>query len=260
MFEGGEVHVIRGENGAGKSTRMNILAGILQPDAGEMALDGAGVRFSNPVGAAAGTGMVHQHFKLVASMSVAENLFLNRQPLRLGFVTDRRAMCDQAQALIARYRFDLEPDAPITQLSVGQRQRVEILMALAFDARLLILDEPTAVLTPPEVDELLGVIAALKTRGRTILFIAHKLREVKAASDRVTVLRHGGPERTRACCLLSKFLLRVSGSLQLTGQAAFIEDVLQITAVASQDRYRRLPSAPDSEAADSRRRRRAGGE
>ncbi len=196
--EAGEVHVICGENGAGKSTLMNILAGILRPDGGEMRLDGESVRFSDPIDAGrAGIGMVHQHFKLVASMSVAENLFLNRQPLRFGLLTDRRAMRERARALIARYRFDLEPDAPIAQLSVGQRQRVEILKALAFDARVLILDEPTAVLTPPEVDELLGVIADLKARGRTILFITHKLREVKAASDRVTVLRHGASVSTR---------------------------------------------------------------
>jgi simple sugar transport system ATP-binding protein len=184
---------------------MNILGGILQADAGEMSLDGRSVRLGDPMDAArAGIGMVHQHFKLVASMSVAENLFLNRQPLRLGFLTDRRAMRERARALIARYRFDLDPDAPIAQLSVGQRQRVEILKALAFDARLLILDEPTAVLTPPEVDELLGVIADLKARGRTILFITHKLREVKAASDRVTVLRHGASVSTRRTAGLSE--------------------------------------------------------
>ena len=203
--EAAEVHVICGENGAGKSTLMNILAGILQPDSGDLRLDGKSARFSDPVDAGrAGIGMVHQHFKLVASMSVAENLFLNRQPLRFGLLTDRRTMREQARALIARYRFDLEPDAPIAQLSVGQRQRVEILKALAFDARVLILDEPTAVLTPPEVDDLLGVIADLKARGRTILFITHKLREVKAASDRVTVLRHGASVSTRPTAGLSE--------------------------------------------------------
>ena len=203
--QAGEVHVICGENGAGKSTLMNILAGILRPDSGEMLLDGQSIRFSDPIDAGrAGVGMVHQHFKLVASMSVAENLFLNRQPLRFGFVSDSRAMRESAQALIARYRFDLDPDAPIAQLSVGQRQRVEILKALAFDARILILDEPTAVLTPPEVGELLGVIADLKARGRTILFITHKLKEVKAASDRVTVLRNGVSVSTRPTAGLSE--------------------------------------------------------
>jgi ABC-type uncharacterized transport system ATPase subunit len=196
--EAGEIHVICGENGAGKSTLMNILAGIHQADAGEMFLDGAAARFSDPVDAGRlGIGMVHQHFKLVASMTVAENLYLNRQPLRLGFISDRRAMRERARELIARYNFDLDPDAPISQLSVGQRQRVEILKALAFDARILILDEPTAVLTPPEVGELLAVIGQLKARGRTILFITHKLKEVKAVSDRVTVLRLGRSVSTK---------------------------------------------------------------
>jgi ABC-type uncharacterized transport system ATPase subunit len=203
--EAGEVHVICGENGAGKSTLMNILAGILSPDAGQIELDGAPVRFADPIAAGrTGIGMVHQHFKLVGSMSVAENLFLNRQPLRFGLVSDRRAMRERARALIERYRFDLDPDAPVARLSVGQRQRVEVLKALAFDARILILDEPTAVLTPPEVGELLAVIAQLKARGRTILFITHKLREVKAASDRVTVLRLGRSVSTRPTVGLSE--------------------------------------------------------
>jgi ABC-type uncharacterized transport system ATPase subunit len=200
-----EIHVICGENGAGKSTLMNILVGILRPDSGEIILDGAPVRFADPIDAGrAGIGMVHQHFKLVASMSVAENLFLNRQPTRFGFISDIVAMRERARALIARYRFDLDPDAPIARLSVGQRQRVEILKALAFDARILILDEPTAVLTPPEVGELLAVIAELKARGTTILFITHKLREVKAASDRVTVLRLGRSVSTRPTIGLSE--------------------------------------------------------
>ena len=203
--EEGEIHVICGENGAGKSTLMNILAGIMRPDAGEIFLLGAPVAFANPIAAgAAGIGMVHQHFKLVPSMTVAENLYLNRQPRRLGFVTDRDAMRRGAAELIARYHFNLDPDARVSSLSVGQRQRVEILKALGFDARILILDEPTAVLTPPEVEELLGIIANLKARGRTILFITHKLREVKAASDRVTVLRHGRWISTRPTLGLSE--------------------------------------------------------
>ncbi|HLJ71710.1 MAG TPA: ABC transporter ATP-binding protein [Roseiarcus sp.] len=205
IVERGEVHVICGENGAGKSTLMNILAGILKPDSGEIILDGVPVGFADPLAASrAGIGMVHQHFKLIPSMTVAENLYLNRQPRRWGFLADRDAMRKDAAALIARYHFDLDPDARIARLSVGQRQRVEILKALGFDARILILDEPTAVLTPPEVEELLGVIAGLKARGRTILFITHKLREVKAASDRVTVLRHGRRISTRPTAGLSE--------------------------------------------------------
>ena len=203
--ERGEVHVICGENGAGKSTLMNIIAGLMQPDEGEILFDGRPARFADPTDAArAGVGMVHQHFKLIASMSVAENLYLNRQPKRFGLVTDRGAMRAGAAALIRRYHFDLDADAEVARLSVGQRQRVEILKALGFDARLLILDEPTAVLTPPEVNELLAIIGQLKASGRTILFITHKLSEVKAAADRVTVLRLGRRVSTRNSAGLSE--------------------------------------------------------
>ena len=195
---GGEVHVVCGENGAGKSTLMNIIGGILQPDEGELLIDDAVVRFPDPVAASrAGVGMVHQHFRLVSSMSVAENLYLNRQPKRLGLFSDRAAMRRGAGELIARYGFDLEPDAIVGGLSVGQRQRVEILKALGFDARILILDEPTAVLTPGEVGQLLDVVRDLRAKGRAILFITHKLNEALDISDRVTVLRHGRRISTR---------------------------------------------------------------
>lgn len=188
----GEVHVICGENGAGKSTLMNILAGIHQPSSGTISLNGRPVTIADPIAASRlGIGMVHQHFTLVPSMSVAENVFLGRHLRKLGLFSDTRAMIARTGELIGRYNFGLDPETPVRELSVGQRQRVEILKALAFDAELLILDEPTAVLTPPEVDELIEVIAGLRQRGRTILFITHKLREVKAVSDRVTVIRHG---------------------------------------------------------------------
>ncbi len=188
----GEVHVVCGENGAGKTTLMNVLAGIVRPDAGEIVLRGKPVMITDPIAAARlGIGMVHQHFTLVPSMTVAENIFLGRQPRRGLVFTDRQAMRERASELVARYKFDLEIDAPVSRLSVGQRQRVEILKALAFDAEILILDEPSAVLTPPEVDALIRVIGELRARGRTIIFITHKLREVKAASDRITVMRDG---------------------------------------------------------------------
>jgi simple sugar transport system ATP-binding protein len=194
----GEVHVICGENGAGKSTLMNILAGIHRPSAGSIVLDGRPVEIADPIAAGRlGIGMVHQHFTLVASMTVAENIHLGHHLRRFGIFSDRAAMIARAGELIARYNFRLDPEAPVRTLSVGQRQRVEILKALAFDAGLLILDEPTAVLTPPEVDELIGVVDALRAKGRTILFITHKLREVKAVSDRVTVIRHGRSISTR---------------------------------------------------------------
>ncbi|HMN84721.1 MAG TPA: ATP-binding cassette domain-containing protein [Bauldia sp.] len=193
----GEVHVVCGENGAGKTTLMNVLAGIVRPDAGRIVLRGEAVAIPDPIAAARlGIGMVHQHFTLVPSMTVAENLFLGRQPVRFGLFSDRAEMRRRAAGLIARYHFDLDPDAVVGRLSVGQRQRVEILKALAFDASLLILDEPTAVLTPPEVDGLIGVIAGLRERGRTVIFITHKLREVKAVSDRVTVMRDGASVAT----------------------------------------------------------------
>ncbi len=188
----GEVHVICGENGAGKSTLMNILVGIHKPTDGQIRFNGNIVQIADPIAASRlGIGMVHQHFTLVPSMSVAENLFLGRHPRKLGLFSDREAMVQRTRELIDAYNFGLDPEAPISSLSVGQRQRVEILKALAFDAELLILDEPTAVLTPPEVEELLKIIVTLRERGRTVLFITHKLREVKAVSDRVTVIRHG---------------------------------------------------------------------
>jgi simple sugar transport system ATP-binding protein len=188
----GEVHVICGENGAGKSTLMNILAGIHSPTAGTITLNGKVVTIPDPIAASAlGIGMVHQHFALVPSMTIAENVFLGRHLRRNGLFSDKRAMLAYTQELIDRFNFRLSAASPIQSLSVGQRQRVEILKALAFDAELLILDEPTAVLTPPEVDDLLEVIDGLRKSGKTILFITHKLREVKAVSDRVTIIRHG---------------------------------------------------------------------
>ncbi len=203
--ENGEIHVICGENGAGKSTLMNIVAGIIRPDEGEIRIAGRAVRLADPTDAArAGVGMVHQHFKLIPSMTVAENLYLNRQPRMFGIISDRAAMRAGAEAWIRRYRFELDPDAPVSRLSVGQRQRVEILKALGFDARLLILDEPTAVLTPPEVNELLRIMGQLKAAERTILFITHKLNEAKAVADRITVLRHGQRISTRPARGLSE--------------------------------------------------------
>ena len=188
----GEVHVVCGENGAGKSTLMNILVGIHKPDAGKIIFKGKEIKISNPlVASSIGIGMVHQHFTLVPSMSVAENMFLGHHLRYFKFFSNYQKMIKRAGALIDKYNFALDPEATVSNLSVGQRQRVEILKALVFDAELLILDEPTAVLTPPEVDELLKVISNLRNAGSTVVFITHKLREVKAISDRVTILRNG---------------------------------------------------------------------
>ncbi len=187
----GEVHAVVGENGAGKSTLMKILFGIEQPDAGDLTLDGKPVRFANPREAIdAGIGMVFQHFSLVPSFSVYENVVLGSEP-RNGVKFDRKRAIEQVRDLSARFRLHVDPLPAVGQLPVGQQQRVEILKALYRDARILILDEPTAVLAPQEVEELFVAVRALVAQGRTVIFIAHKLPEVLAISDRITVMRAG---------------------------------------------------------------------
>jgi ABC-type uncharacterized transport system ATPase subunit len=191
-FEPGQVHALLGENGAGKSTLMNVLFGLYQPDEGEVLIDGEPVTFRGPADAiAAGIGMVHQHFKLVPVFTVAENVMLGtEQTQRFGFL-DRRAARRQVEELSARYGLEVPPDAIIEDLPVGIQQRVEIVKALYRDAKCLILDEPTAVLTPAEIEELLNIVRELKADGRAIVFITHKLREVLAVADRISVLRRG---------------------------------------------------------------------
>ncbi len=187
----GEIHCLLGENGAGKSTLMNQLYGLLQPDGGQILVDGVPVRFANPRQAIdAGIGMVHQHFMLVGPFTVAENIVLGREPGRAG-VLDLRAARQRVRELSARYRLDVDPDARVEDLPIGIQQRVEILKALSNDAKFLIFDEPTAVLTPQETDELIEVVRALRDEGRAIVFITHKLREVRAIADRITVIRRG---------------------------------------------------------------------
>ncbi|MEK7823742.1 MAG: ABC transporter ATP-binding protein [Candidatus Eisenbacteria bacterium] len=188
----GEIHALVGENGAGKSTLMRVLYGLLQPDAGTIEVDGRPVRIHRPADAMRlGLGMVHQHFMLVDTLTVSENIVLGREPKSaLGGL--RRAAADaEVEALAERYRMPVEPRARVSQLSVGVQQRVEILKALHHGARVLILDEPTAVLTPHEVDELFQVLRALNAQGTTIILITHKLAEVKALARRVTVMRDG---------------------------------------------------------------------
>jgi simple sugar transport system ATP-binding protein len=187
----GEIHCLLGENGAGKSTLMNVLYGLLQPDEGTIEVDGRAVRFDNPRQAmAAGIGMVHQHFMLVPVFSVAENLILGNERGRAGVLDMRRAR-RTVRELSDRYSLRVNPDALVEDLPVGVQQRVEILKALANDATYLIFDEPTAVLTPQEIDELIAVMRSLRDEGKAIVFITHKLREVKAIADTITVIRRG---------------------------------------------------------------------
>jgi simple sugar transport system ATP-binding protein len=188
----GEIHALVGENGAGKSTLMRVLYGLLQPDAGMIAVDGRPVRIHSPAGAMRlGFGMVHQHFMLVDTLTVAENVVLGREPRgRLGGL--RRATAEaQVAALAERLRLPVDPRARVGTLAVGVQQRVEFLKALHHGARVLILDEPTAVLAPHEVDELFQVLRALNAEGTTIVLITHKLAEVKTLAGRVTVMRAG---------------------------------------------------------------------
>ena len=188
----GEVHALLGVNGAGKSTLMNILFGLYRPDEGEIALDGEAQHFRSPADAiAAGIGMVHQHFMLVPVFTVAENVMLGVEATgRFGGI-ERSDARERVAELSERYGLAVDPDATIEDLPVGVQQRVEILKALYRDARCLILDEPTAVLTPPEIIELMEIIRQLAAGDRSVIFISHKLREVLAIADEITVLRNG---------------------------------------------------------------------
>jgi ribose transport system ATP-binding protein len=187
----GEVHALIGENGAGKSTTMKILAGYLAPSGGQVLLDGAPVRFANSAAAeAAGVILIHQEFNLAQQLSVEENIFLGRE-IRRGPFLDRKAMQAESRALLARLDCHVDPKALVRDLSVPNRQMVEIAKALGRNARVLIMDEPTAVLTTRETDVLLGLIDRLRTQGTAILYTSHKLDEVARIADRVTVLRDG---------------------------------------------------------------------
>lgn len=190
--EPGEIHALLGENGAGKSTLMNVLYGLYHPDDGEILIDGKKVNFKGPGDAvAAGIGMVHQHFMLVPVFTVAESVALGYEPTNgMGIIQHSKAK-DLVNTLSKRFGFDIDPEAYIENLPVGAQQRVEIIKALSRDAEVLILDEPTAVLTPQETDELMDIMVQLKEAGTSIVFITHKLREVRAVADRITVIRRG---------------------------------------------------------------------
>jgi ABC-type uncharacterized transport system ATPase subunit len=191
VLERAEIVALLGENGAGKSTLMNVVYGLLSPDGGEVLVDGKPVRIRTPRDAIdLGIGMVHQHFMLIETLNVTENIILGHEPTRLGII-DRSAARAKVKALSEEYGLKVDPDAKVSSLSVGKQQRVEILKALYQGARILILDEPTAVLTPQEVRELFGVIRTLVTAGLSVVLITHKLDEVMGVADRVIVMRDG---------------------------------------------------------------------
>jgi general nucleoside transport system ATP-binding protein len=188
----GEVHALLGENGAGKSTLMNILYGLYRPDAGEIRLNGKHVSFSSARDAIeAGIGMVHQHFMLIPVMTVAENIVLGTEPVKGGVFLDEAAADRRVADMAKSFKFAVDPDALVEDIGVGQQQRVEIMKALYRNADLLILDEPTAVLTPQEASDLFEILRTLQREGLSIIFISHKLNEVLEIADRITVLRRG---------------------------------------------------------------------
>ncbi len=187
-----EIKCIVGENGAGKSTLMNMLYGLLEPTEGKILIGGKEVKLKSPIDAIAnGIGMVHQHFKLVPSLTVYENVMLGIEEKKNGILIDKKKEIEKVRELIKAYNFELDPMDKIEDISVGSRQRVEILKMLYRNVDILILDEPTAVLTPQEADELINSLRDLKQKGKTIIVITHKLREVMEVSDSVTVIKHG---------------------------------------------------------------------
>ena len=187
----GEIHALLGENGAGKSTLMSVLFGLYQPEAGEIKKNGETVQINDPNDATAlGIGMVHQHFKLIEVFTVLDNIILGAEDTKLGFLRKKEAR-KKVEALSQRYGLKVDLDAKVEDITVGMQQRVEILKMLYRDNEILIFDEPTAVLTPQEIDELMATMKEFAKEGKSILFISHKLNEIMAVADRVTVLRKG---------------------------------------------------------------------
>ncbi|MET0806896.1 MAG: ABC transporter ATP-binding protein [Lacisediminihabitans sp.] len=192
VVEAGEIHCLLGENGAGKSTLMNVLYGLYQADEGDILLNDEVQQFAGPGDAmAAGIGLVHQHFMLIPVFTVAENVMLGHEQTTFGGRLNLNAARAQVREISARFGFDIDPDALVEDLPVGVQQRVEIIKALSRDAKVLVFDEPTAVLTPQETDELMVIMRQLKAAGTSIVFITHKLREVREVADRITVIRLG---------------------------------------------------------------------
>ena len=188
----GEIHALMGENGAGKSTLMKILFGLEQPEEGEIVINGEKVVLSSPNAAIAkGIGMVHQHFMLVPSLTVAENIVLGMEPRKRGMFLDYARAVSLTEEYAERYNLQVDPHAKVMDIPVGMKQKVEILKALVRGAQILILDEPTAVLTTQETTELFRELIHFKEQGHTIIFISHKLKEIKQITDRLTIMRAG---------------------------------------------------------------------
>ena len=188
----GEVHALLGENGAGKSTLMNVVYGLYRPDEGEILINGKPAELGSPKAAIEnGVGMVHQHFMLIPVMTVAENIVLATEPVHNGILLDYAAAEKRVREISTRFGLAVDPRAIVQDITVGQQQRVEILKALYRGADILVLDEPTAVLTPQEAQELFAIIRSLTEQGKSIIFISHKLNEVTEIADRITVLRRG---------------------------------------------------------------------
>ena len=200
-LEQGEIHVLLGENGAGKTTLMNILYGLYTPDEGEILVRGQKVNIKSPNDAIAlGIGMVHQHFMLIPVLTVTENVMLGVEPTKNGLVLDRKTAAERVAAISQQYGLEVDPNIKVEDIPVGVRQRVEIIKLLYRSADILILDEPTAVLTPQEVEHLFNVLRSLVNHGKSIIFITHKLREVLEIADCITVLRQGKLIKGRMPC------------------------------------------------------------
>jgi ABC-type uncharacterized transport system ATPase subunit len=243
--EPGQIHALLGENGAGKTTLMNVLYGLTQPDEGEILADGKPVTLRSPKDAIrAGFGMVHQHFMLVPVFTVAENVTLGAERTRRGLL-DRRSMRDEVRTLSEQYGLRVDPDATVEELPVGVQQRVEIIKALVRDAQVLILDEPTSVLTPGETRELFTIMRQLRAGGRSIIFISHKLKEVQAIADVITVIRRGKvmgqrppsatDEELAALMVGRQVVLQVSKSPAAPGDVVLAVDGLRVADDHGQD-------------------------